>query len=733
MPKKPLLWLITILLFLMSCSFPYQAFIKTPAATIDPTQAIQSALLTVTWGLPSQTPSPFSTPTATSTPQPPPTFTPTATLQPVVISKENINDLNITHRYGESAIMDLAFSPDDSRFLVLTTTELACFEAESGKQLWSIDTDMYYSNISFTQDGKKIRGLTNGGGIQQWSAESGQKDEKLFFIQPNLIRNALSSNGSRLLLTNYDYQSTLYDTDTAKKVGDFPRSNLAYGVYETTMTSDGSYILMYGLNSPSTPMALVFKDQEWTFNVLNGIRGNEFGFTISPDDKRISAISIYDLNGNLMDYSSLSLWTVGDYNLYMRRSVKGTALQVNLSADGNTAYFAIFGENRVGFMDVNKARDQYFQDINVGNNQNTIYDLEWLEGHEYPVSRLKTSPGGKWLASCDLSGAIKIWDLASKQTKAEIKMDFAISPDSYTSVSLIPSQKLFARPSFDHSEVELIDTVSSSIVKTFSGNTDSYYYAISLSPDGTLLAAGEIKSNEFKKTTPSQNMVIWDVATGKQIMNLAGGHNRMINQTKISPDNQYAASVSYGQLIIWDIVNVKSKQVLGGYSSCDFSPDSKNILYDNADYGVYITDIISGKLLNFQRAEYIWSVSYAPDGLTAAIGATNLADTNDEIIFYMDTQPPYQKKDPKVNNLRSHIEYLAYSPDGSLIASIDNYGTLYINDPLSGAELYRMDNLTIPSGLTFTKDGSAILVGAQDGSMIVIEALKVTGISGSAI
>ena len=55
---------------------------------------------------------------------------------------------------------------------------------------------------------------------------------------------------------------------------------------------------------------------------------------------------------------------------------------------------------------------------------------------------------------------------------------------------------------------------------------------------------------------------------------------------------------------------------------------------------------------------------------------------------------------------------------------LDAYGTLYLNDTQTGAELARFDNLVAPAALTFTKDGTAILVGSTDGSVLVIEAAK---------
>ena len=51
---------------------------------------------------------------------------------------------------------------------------------------------------------------------------------------------------------------------------------------------------------------------------------------------------------------------------------------------------------------------------------------------------------------------------------------------------------------------------------------------------------------------------------------------------------------------------------MGGFSTCEYSADSKRILYDNVDYGVYISDILSGKMVSVQYAEYILALAFCP-------------------------------------------------------------------------------------------------------------------------
>ncbi|MCE1252421.1 MAG: WD40 repeat domain-containing protein, partial [Anaerolineae bacterium] len=664
-----------ILTGLSACSsMPLPEFLQTSTPTLTLTF---TPTLTAT---PSPTPLPTNTPLPTATPQP------TPTPRPVEISASNIQDLNVVARIGNGAVLDMAFSPDGSSLLVLSTDRLSLIDTLSGDVKWSSYLDMLFLRAVFSADGKKIITMTQGGGLQEWDAVLGLKGNWICDIQPKILHSLISDSGNRLMLTNRNNETVIYDTAGLKTVGQFDRSNHGQGVSEIAMTSGGERVLLYGWNTEYLTLAMVFNSKDWSFYSLSGIGYYDFGFDFSGDDKRIAALRTRRDSGEYMDATVLSVWPADGFNLYTRNTLKGTASQVVLSQDGNTAYLVMSAENRIARVDLTKATEMYYQGINT--NTYPIFEPEWMAGHEYQVSKISASRDGKWLASVDVLGNIKIWDLASNQVKSKTSIKGVDAPVLEDEVALIPDKSRFAHLALDHSAVLLMDASNGNLIKSFARDSSEIYSAITFSPDGSLLSAVATKIDQLMMTHPAQTLVVWDVASGKQVMVTESGHGRPIVRTRISSDNQMLASVSRGQLIIWEITTGAKKNEFGGFGAAEFSPDNKQILYDNADYGVYISDIASGKILNFQRAEYILSLIYAPHGLTAAVGSWSLVDAYADVLFYFQTQPPYEKKEIAFNGMKSGLEYLAYSPDGKLIASIDTYGALYINDTQSGAELY---------------------------------------------
>ena len=693
---------------LAACSsMPLPEFLQTSTPT---------ATLTFT---PTFTATPSPTPLPTNTPQPTATPMPTPTPKPVVLSPENVHDLNIVTRTGNGAILDMTFSPDGNDLLVLSTDRMVLIDALSGKIKWSNYLDKLFKRAVFTPDGKKIITMTEGGGLQEWDPILGLEGKWISDIQPKMKRSVISDTANRMMLTNRNNETVIYDVENTKVVGQFDRSTHAYGMVESTMNSVGDQVLLYGWNTEYWTLAMVYKTKDWSFNALNGIGYYDFGFVFSGNDKRIASLRTRRDNGDYMDATVLSIWPADGFNLYTRNTLKGTAFQVVLSADANTAYLVMGGENRIARVDLDKAVEMYYKGVNT--NTYPVFEPEWLVGHEYQVSRLSASRDGRWLASVDILGNIKIWDVSSQKSTVGVNIKGVAAPILEDEVALSPDKNQFAHLSLDHSTILLVNTSNGALVKTFSRDSSDVYSAISLSPDGSLLSAVAVRRDQTYMLQPTQTLVVWDVNSGKQVMVVDAKHNHNILRTRISPDNKLLASTSHGQLILWDIATASKKNELGGYMVAEFSPDSKQILYDNADYGVYIGDIESGKLLNFQRAEYILSLAYAPHGETAAVGSWSLVEAYKDVLFYFQTQPPYEKKETPFNGMDSGVEYLAYSPDGKMIAAIDVYGVLYINDTQTGAELYRKYNFMSPAALTFSKDGTSLLIGSDDGSVFVLE------------
>jgi WD40 repeat protein len=161
--------------------------------------------------------------------------------------------------------------------------------------------------------------------------------------------------------------------------------------------------------------------------------------------------------------------------------------------------------------------------------------------------------------------------------------------------------------------------------------------------------------------------------------------------------------------------------------SLAFSPDGR-YLAAGSDFG----DI---RVWNYSLGTLILDAHAGEDWVTAAA----FDDNNRHIAlgmggFFHDTSVQIWELESGFRqwSLLEHsggVKYLAFSPDGKLLASSDDSGELIIWDAGSGAALKKL-SLPAPAiaGLRFSRDGKILQLGAEDGEIlsygVVAEKLK---------
>jgi len=116
------------------------------------------------------------------------------------------------------------------------------------------------------------------------------------------------------------------------------------------------------------------------------------------------------------------------------------------------------------------------------------------------------------------------------------------------SVVFSPDGRYLAVGTFGGSSVQLIDTSSWQVIRTFEGHTD-LVRSVVFSPDGKLLASG----------SDDKTIRLWDVATGREVRTL-DGHPWGVTSVAFSPDGHLLASGSWdGTIKLWDISDLLGK------------------------------------------------------------------------------------------------------------------------------------------------------------------------------
>jgi WD40 repeat protein len=197
-------------------------------------------------------------------------------------------------------------------------------------------------------------------------------------------------------------------------------------------------------------------------------------------------------------------------------------------------------------------------------------------------------------------------------------------------------------------------------------------FAVALSPDGNLMAAGGIDTviSLYDTTDKLSPVLIHTIAE----------HTDSILSLAFSPDGKRLVSSSADTTVrVWDISNVKEGnypfQTWLGHTdkvrSVAFNPDGTHVASGSDDKTVRIWEAATGKVLGLlaEHTGTVRSVAFSPNGSLLASGG------DDHSIVLWDLNNPNNGAVPVLTTLRAHtntVYSVAFSPDGKTLISGGN-------------------------------------------------------------
>ncbi|KAF5701661.1 will die slowly [Fusarium mundagurra] len=218
-----------------------------------------------------------------------------------------------------------------------------------------------------------------------------------------------------------------------------------------------------------------------------------------------------------------------------------------------------------------------------------------LHGHTKPVSQVRISPNGKFIASASADATVKIWDATTGE-----HMDTLVGHMAGVScLAWTPDSNTIASGS-DDKAIRLWDRVTgrpkTTTRKSIAGQEmgplkghHNYIHCLAFSPKGNILASGSYDEAVF----------LWDVRAGRLMRSLPA-HSDPVSGVDFSRDGTLVVSCSTDGLIrIWDTSTGQCLRTLvhednPAVANVCFSPNGRFVLAFNLDNCIRLWDYVSG-------------------------------------------------------------------------------------------------------------------------------------------
>ncbi|MBR9920938.1 MAG: hypothetical protein GYB31_08860 [Bacteroidetes bacterium] len=472
------------------------------------------------------------------------------------------------------------------------------------------------------------------------------------------------------------------------------------------------------------------QEVSWAQNLHPGIQATDFSFHPFKNELACSGSDGTVLIVSLEDASILDTLISQDaFVSSVEYSADGNDLMV-ANWNGNLSFYRTrdyelryqhTGSGREKYSDAKYSPDQRMAALSTWNNEVIIYDLIdneiyfTLGRHNASVFAVDFSFDGSKLVSTDMSGKVIVWDILTKSPLFELNghldivFDACFSPDNnylatvsrdgsalvwnlQSGISPFPlsSQRHTLEATAISDDEQYIATGSSEGKITVYDQENSRVYrelqsdesaitSLGFSPDGTKLVAGSRDGSAS----------IWDLLSQKEIFQTENPGNPVV-EAAFSPIGIYfGTSHQNGQVIIWDLIEGEEFELESGDSpvvDMDFSDINArfSVLTANQNGAVKLWDLSSlSPYFEYNlEGDSISCIRLSPNNRSIGIGTQNgvmhvlSVDQSTEDVVFQATQEG-----------ESIVDF-DFSPDGSLVAMVDERGSISLFDWFNGEEFY---------------------------------------------
>lgn len=477
--------------------------------------------------------------------------------------------------------------------------------------------------------------------IYVWDWKTGSLSRTLTGHSASISRLRISTDGRYLVSISTDKTIRVWDTSTWQTIRAFtiPDGWISEGL---AISTTGNYISQFFWSGTGGIYSIAWNyltgNEVWRQSI--GSATFLFGSIFTPNGQQLYVnyqtssgprLQVFETNSR-----QVSRDQTHEYGYNLALSLDGRYLMSGTSLYNFPSLTQVWYKGVIGYTpnSVLSANNQYsagwvWGAINAWQVPGGNDIIAGESKHPVQVNSVAISRDSRSVATLDLSGQLKSWNLVTGQLQTTHYPQFAggfSNQLSYTSDNRFIIVTGGTNP-------KIVNAVDGSLVRTIPGSNPSNFDGNFVAPDGSFFVSGsnsnvvirDINTGTVTRTlmghvawvsavtvsndsrqvisaSEDNSIRIWDAASGNVMRSFAGqglGSLNRINALQVSPDNNYIAGISGSRILIWSystgqlVANWPSGAKLD-LQSLSYSPDSRLVATGSLDGKVYVWNAPSG-------------------------------------------------------------------------------------------------------------------------------------------